>query len=105
MKEKITKHTKHLRGEFKKHSSTAMIAALSFLIAISWKDLIVKLVQQNLKIEALETYPYLAELFTAVIVTMIAIIGIAIVSNWAQKEDKGSEKPKKSNKKPNKKSK
>jgi len=77
-----------MHEKFKGHASTAMIAALSFLIAIAWKDLIVKLVKDNISFSALEKYPYLPDLFTAIIVTIIAIIAIVMVSKWAQKQDK-----------------
>ena len=74
--------------KFRDHASTAMIAALSFLIALAWKDFIVKLVKDNTKISLLEKYPYIAELYTAIIITIIAIIGIIFVSKWAKKEEK-----------------
>ena len=76
-----------LHAKFKDHASTAIIAALSFLIAIAWKDLIVKLVKESINISALEKYPYLLELYTALIITVIAIVGIVVVSKWAQKPE------------------
>tara|TARA_Y100000310_G_C20532238_1_gene739071 strand:+ start:359 stop:670 length:312 start_codon:yes stop_codon:yes gene_type:complete len=95
VKRQVTKHTQYLQDKFKEHASTAIIAAFSFLIAISWKDFIVKLVKENLKIELLEQYPYLTELYSAIIVTIIAIIGIAIVSSWATKDTKEEKDSKK----------
>ena len=92
VKNQVTKHTKYVQEKFKEHASTAIIAAFSFLIAISWKDFIVKLVKENLALTSLEKYPYLAELYSAVIVTILAIMGIAIVSNWAQKPEDKSKK-------------
>jgi len=76
-----------LHSKFKDHASTAIIAALSFLIALAWRDLIVKLVKESIKISAIEKYPYLLELYTALIITVIAIVGIVVVSKWAQKPD------------------
>lgn len=76
-----------IHSKFKEHASTAMIAAFSFLIALAWKDVIVKLVQNNIRVTLLEKYPYLADLITAIIVTIIAIIAIAVVSKWAQKPE------------------
>ena len=84
-----------MRDQFKQHATTAIIAALSFLIAISWKDLIVKVIKSSTKIELLEKYPYIAEFYTAIIITVIAIAGIAIVSKWATKpEPNPAPKPK-----------
>lgn len=88
---KVKKKVKYIKGkaqflhdQFKDHSSTAIIAALSFLIALAWKDLVVKVVSETTKVELLEKYPYISELFSAIIITLIAIIGIALVSKWAQ---------------------
>ena len=78
--------TKYLHSQFRQHASTAMIAAFSFLIAIAWKDLIVSIVKDSTNIALLEKYPYLPNLVTAIIVTIIAVIGIALISRWAKKE-------------------
>jgi len=80
--------TVFIGSKFRDHASTAMIAALSFLIALAWKDFIVKLVRDFTKTSLLEKYPYIAELYTAVIITIIAIIGIIFVSRWVKKEEK-----------------
>ena len=80
--------TVFIGSKFRDHASTAMIAAFSFLIALAWKDFIVKLVRENTKISLLEKYPYIAELYTAVIITILAIMGIIFVSKWAKKEEK-----------------
>ena len=74
-----------MSSEFRKHASTALIAALSFLIALAWKDLIVKVAQKITPPGTLSTYPYLPELYTAIIVTIFAIIGIMLVSRWVTK--------------------
>ena len=83
----IHKHSKNIASKFRDHASTAIIAALSFLIAIAWKDLLVNFIKENVKIESLEKYPYLAELYTALIVTFIAVILIILVANWVKKEE------------------
>jgi hypothetical protein len=85
--EKTKQSSSFMRSKFKEHSSTAIIAALSFIIAFAWKDLIVKLIQENIHLETLQAVPYLPELLTAITVTLIAIIGIAMVSHWAQKPE------------------
>tara|TARA_Y100000310_G_scaffold326622_1_gene391770 strand:+ start:467 stop:754 length:288 start_codon:yes stop_codon:yes gene_type:complete len=74
-----------LHSQFKDHASTAIIAALGFVIALAWKDLIVKIVGTLARAEMLEKYPYIAELYVAIVVTIIAIIGIIIIGKWAQK--------------------
>ncbi|MAE49838.1 hypothetical protein CMI48_03355 [Candidatus Pacearchaeota archaeon] len=85
---KIRGHASYVREKFKDHASTAIIAAFSFLIGLSWKDFIVMVVKENIPLGMLEGRPYLVELWTALVVTVIAIVGIALVSSWAQKEEK-----------------
>jgi hypothetical protein len=84
---KVRGRAAFVHAKFRDHASTAIIAAFSFLIGLSWKDFIVKVVQENIPLGMLEGRPYLVELWTAVVITVIAIVGIALVSEWAQKED------------------
>ena len=89
--EKTKNHAKektlYLHSKFKEHSSTAIIAALSFVIALAWKDLVIELVNEFLKPSILVQYPYLSELITAITVTIFAIIAITFVSKWAKKSE------------------
>lgn len=98
-KEKIKLRKRVLQGgsafgsEFKKHTSTAIMAGFGFIIALSWKDLITKLAENFHKTsELLEKYPYLADLYTAIIVTAISVIGIMFISKWAKTPDKPEKK-------------
>ena len=77
----------YLQSQFKQHVSTAIIAAFSFLIALAWKDLIVHAVGQMISEDMNHQIPYLSDLLSAIIVTIIAIIGIALVTNWAKKPE------------------
>ena len=95
-KKKIETHVeKHLikkipgffTSQFRQHVSTAIIAAFSFLIALTWKDLIVHLVDNMIKPTTLQAHPYLGDLYSAFIVTIVAIIGIALITNWAKKPE------------------
>jgi hypothetical protein len=89
------KSTLFLKSGLRKHTTTAIVAAFSFLIALVWKDLIVKLVQNNTKLALLDKYPYLPELITAITVTLIAILGITLISLWATKPEAPNNKKKK----------
>lgn len=75
----------HLTSEFKKQTSTALIAAFGFIIALVWRDLIQKFFQENINPTRLAQYPYLAQLYSALIITLFAVIGIAILTKWSQK--------------------
>jgi len=89
--DKTKKHAKEktlfLQSQFKEHSSTAIIAALSFVIGLTWKDFIVKIVDNMLRPHIVQKYPYLSELITAVVVTVFAVLAMALVSKWARKPE------------------
>ena len=80
--------TSFLQSQFKQHSSTAIIAGLSFVIGLTWKDLIIKIIDEILKPHLTQQYPYLSELITAVSVTFFAVIAMTLVSRWAKEEGK-----------------
>ena len=74
---KALSHANTIKSEFKKQTSTAIMAAFGLIIALSWKDVITDLVD---KIGFVKSYGLLA---TAVILTIISILGILLVSKWA----------------------
>lgn len=84
MSEEITKKTKkeiakdnikHFHKEFNKAINTAIMAAFGFLIALVWKDVITEFVD-NLSSRS----PFQGKLFSALIVTIICVIGIMIIT-------------------------
>lgn len=83
---KFVEQASKFRTQFKERTTTAIIAAFSFIIAFSWQDLIVSVIKTYTKTALLQQYPYLAQLLTAVIVTIIAVFAIMIISNWANKK-------------------
>lgn len=83
--DKATRHVNLFGIEFKQQTAAAIIAAFGFLIALAWKDLIVKIVEQFTAANLLEQHPYLADLVSAFIVTAISVVGIVIISKWAKK--------------------
>lgn len=83
IKEKIKESGYKLRKEFKKSVSTAIIAAFSLLVALSWKDVITIYVQ---KIQS--TTPIKGELISALFVTLISVIGILIITKIMGEDSK-----------------
>ncbi len=74
---KALSHANTIKSEFKKQTSTAIMAAFGLIIALSWKDVITEFVD---KIGFVKSYGLL---FTAVILTIVSIVGILLVSKWA----------------------
>ncbi len=67
--------TKKFRLEMKKAISTAIVAAFGFLIALVWKDVITEYVSTITQIS-----PVQGKLIEAIIITIIAVIGILIIT-------------------------
>ncbi len=70
-----------LRQEMRKAVVTAITAAFGFLIALAWRDVITEYVN---KITALS--PVQGKLISAATITLVAVIGIVIVSRFAEKK-------------------
>ncbi len=79
----MKKSVKKFRAEFKKSIITALVAAFGFLISLAWRDVIVEAVD---KITALT--PLHGKIITAIIITIISVIGILIITKVFSTEDK-----------------
>jgi len=80
---KAKESARRFQREFRKSIVTAMAAAFGFLIALVWKDVITEWVT---KIS--ETSPVKNSLITALITTIIAVIGILLISKLYKEETK-----------------
>ena len=60
---------------------TAIVAAFGFLIALSWRDVIIAWVTKFSELS-----PVKGNLITAIIVTIISVTGILILSKWNNEE-------------------
>ncbi len=67
---RLSKHliskTDFFSSQVKQHTATAIIAAFSFLIALSWKDLITHLVEFSLNPGLVEKYPFIVHIPTTI---------------------------------------
>ncbi len=80
---KARESARRFKAEFKKAIGTAIVAAFGFLIALVWKDVITEWVST---ISA--SSPVQGKLIEAVLVTLIAVIGIVIVAKvFAEKKE------------------
>lgn len=81
IQKKIIEKAGTLKSEFKKQVSTAIMAAFGLIIALSWKDVITDIIN---RIEFVNSYGLV---ISAVIITIVSIIGILIISKWARSGD------------------
>ena len=84
-KDQLSK-AQYLRLQFKQHTSTAVIAAFSFLMALAWRDLISTLINNQVEILGINGNNHLSLLITAIIITIFSVIGIILVSKWAGRQ-------------------
>ncbi|MEK6913125.1 MAG: DUF5654 family protein [Nanoarchaeota archaeon] len=69
------------KRELHKSTTTAIIAAFGFLIALTWRDVITEWIT---KIS--EANPFKNSLLTAMIITLVSVIGIVIISRFGAEE-------------------
>jgi hypothetical protein len=69
------------KNEFSKSLNTAMIAAFGFLIALSWRDVISEWISEITSVS-----PVKGKLIEAIIITVVAVIGIILISKLIPKE-------------------
>ena len=72
----------NFKKEFNNSLNTAIVAAFGFLIALTWRDVITEFVD---KISA--AAPVKGKLISALIVTLIGVLGILIISKVVAKKE------------------
>ncbi len=85
LSKRLFEKTTRLRTEFKKQTVTALIAAFGLVIALSWQEVIKKIIADIIPKSGILLYhPYLTDLYTALVVTAVGAIAILILSRWSQ---------------------
>ena len=79
---------KELKNETKKHVVTAIVAAFGFIIALVWKDAIKEFIKTLVANFSITGSQGLITLYTAIITTIIAAVGIVLITRWSAKPEK-----------------
>lgn len=85
---KLKKATEKIKKEVRKNIVTAIVAAFGFVIALVWRDAIQEVIDKVLGAIGLTSEAYFFRIISAIFVTIIAVIGILLVSRWAEKKEK-----------------
>jgi len=85
---RMNKMQSEFMGSFKGHLITAITAAFALVIALSWNDAIRQGVDQLIANWGISGTSYLIKIFSALIVTTIAVFGIYLVSKLDKKKEK-----------------
>ena len=81
LRERAKASTTKFQREFRRSLVTAITAAFGFLIALVWKDVITEYVNAITKIS-----PVQSQLISALIVTLVGVLGILIISKLSVEE-------------------
>jgi ABC-type Mn2+/Zn2+ transport system permease subunit len=82
----IHKSAKDLEKEVRKHIITAITAAFAFIIALFWRDAIQAMINEVLGKIGINTDIYIYKIVAAILVTIIAVIGIIMVARLEKKD-------------------
>jgi uncharacterized membrane protein len=81
----LRKRAKSITKEVKKRISTAILGAFALIIALVWNDAIGETVKKIIEYTGLTTTLFLYKIITAVLVTLVCVIGILYFSRWVEK--------------------
>jgi hypothetical protein len=83
---KVPSKAKQVHQETRKHIITAITAAFAFIIALTWRDAIRKIIDSFVaKLGITETI-YAYEIILALIITAVCVLGIMVASKYSIKE-------------------
>ena len=80
---KVKQKAKTFNKELKRSTNTAIVAAFSFLIALVWKEAITEYVNKITSVK-----PFHGKLISAIIVTIICVLGILLVTKLLKIKEK-----------------
>ena len=89
--EKILGVVRDFRREFKKNLATFVTGAFSFVAALVWRDAIKSLIDKLVKTDFVKYFippgeEWLLQFYTALIVTVVAVLGMIAVSKFLSSE-------------------
>lgn len=84
--EKAKSAAHHLKKETQKQLSIAITSAFALLIALAWKDVISEYIKKVTTKLAISGPAPMIQLYSALITTIICVVGIVISSKWANKK-------------------
>ena len=75
-----------VQHEIRKNIATAILAAFAFIIALVWRDAIQSGVNKLTEYLKISSTGYVYNIITALVVTIICVLGIMFFSKWGEKK-------------------
>lgn len=83
---RLEREAKKIIKAVRKNTGTAILAAFAFVIALVWRDAIQQGVNSVVQRLNIPQEGYLFTVIAAIIVTIVCVLGILLVSRWAEKK-------------------
>lgn len=83
--DKLLSGVNKVRHEIRSNIAKAVLAAFGFLIALVWRDVVKDGVDKLIAYANLNGDGYVFTLITALVTTLICVIGIIYFSRWSEK--------------------
>ena len=77
LKKKVKGYTDRYVGEMRRALSTAILAAFAFLMALSWREYIVEIIDSIIIFS-----PVRGKLVSAIVITLFSVLGILLVTKF-----------------------
>ena len=82
--DKLLSGVKKVKQEIRKNIAKSVLAAFGFMIALVWRDVVKDGVGRLITYSDLNGDGYIFTLITAVVTTLICVIGIIYFSRWSE---------------------
>ena len=83
--DKLFSASARLRKEIRSNTAKAILAAFGFMIALVWRDVVQEGVNRLIEFFSMSGDGFTFQIITAVITTIICVIGIVYFSRWGEK--------------------
>ncbi len=84
--DKLFSGVKRVKQEIRKNMAKSILAAFGFMIALVWRDVVKGGVERLITYSNINGDGYMFTLITAVVTTIICVIGIIYFSRWGEKK-------------------
>lgn len=97
IEKRFLKKATSFTDEFKKQFATSITTAFGLVAALTWKDTITMFISSFDTRYLPADYPIIAQIYSAILITLLATLGILAVSKWAKGKEKEEKREMKNN--------
>ena len=84
LRDRVRGSALNFKKKFKKQTTTAIVAAFAFLVALSWREPIKQSIDNLIEKLNLTGQAIYIEYLSAIIITIIAVLVLIMVSKWIE---------------------